>query len=93
MPGGYTALKPDLPRRGKRQLPERIRAPLEILQAANHTWATEFMSDALRSGRRFRTFNINDDFNREWMKIEIDTSPPSVRVSRALDELVELLAP
>ncbi|MFA1262597.1 hypothetical protein ACDI97_14605 [Xanthomonas axonopodis pv. fascicularis] len=34
------------------------------------------MSDALRSGRRFRTFNINDDFNRESMKIEIDTSLP-----------------
>ena len=35
-------------------------------------------------------FNINDDFNRESMKIEIDTSLPSARVIRALDDLVEL---
>lgn len=48
------------------------------------------MSDALWSGRRFRTFNVNDDFNCESMKIEIDTSLPSARVIRALDELVEL---
>ncbi|MFL7996168.1 hypothetical protein [Xanthomonas vasicola] len=48
------------------------------------------MSDALWSGRRFRIFNINDDFNRESMKIQIDTSLPSARVIRALDELVEL---
>ncbi len=78
----YTALKLNLPRRGKRRLPDRIRAPLEIPQAANHTWSADFMSDALWSGRRFRTFNINDDFNRESMKIEIDTSLPSARVIR-----------
>ena len=46
---------------------------------------------ALWSGRRFRTFNVNDDFNRESLRIEIDTSLPSPRVVRALDELVELM--
>ena len=48
------------------------------------------MADALWSGRRFRTFNVNDDFNRESLRIEIDTSLPSPRVVRALDDLVEL---
>lgn len=48
------------------------------------------MADALCSGRRFRTFNVNDDFNRESLRIEIDTSLPSPRVVRALNELVEL---
>jgi putative transposase len=33
---------------------------------------------------------VNDDFNRESLRIEIDTSLPSQRVIRALDELVEL---
>jgi transposase-like protein len=28
------------------------------------------MADALWSGRRFRTFNVNDDFNRESLRIE-----------------------
>ena len=70
----YTALKLNLPRRGKRRLPDRIREPLEIPQEANHTWSADFMADALWSGRRFRTFNVNDDFNRESIKIEIDSS-------------------
>lgn len=89
----YTGLKLNLPRCGKRRLPERIRDPLEVPVTANHTWSADFMADALWSGRRFRTFNVNDDFNRESLRIEIDTSLPSARVIRALDELVELRGP
>jgi len=48
---------------------------------------------ALWSDRRFRTFNVNDDFNRQALRIEIDTSLPSARVVRVLDELVELRGP
>ena len=86
----YVQLRLNLPRRGKRRLPDRIREPLEIPMIANDTWSADFMADALWSGRRFRTFNVNDDFNRESLRIEIDTSLPSARVIRALDELVEL---
>lgn len=86
----YRALKLNLPRRGKRRLPERVRDPLAIPATANDTWSADFMADALWSGRRFRTFNVNDDFNRESMRIEIDTSLPSGRVVRALEELVEV---
>jgi len=46
------------------------------------------MSDALWSSRRFRTFNVNDDFNRQSLRIEIDASLPSQRVIRVLDEFV-----
>lgn len=86
----YRALQLNLPRRGKRRLPARIRDPLAVPVQANHTWSADFMADALWSGRRFRTFNVNDDFNRESLRIEVDTSLPSARVIRALDELVEL---
>jgi len=48
------------------------------------------MADALWSGRRFRTFNVLDDFNREALRIEIDTNLPSARVVRALDQLIEI---
>lgn len=48
------------------------------------------MAGALWSGRRFPTFNVNDDFNRESLRIEIDTNLPSRRVVRALDELAAL---
>jgi putative transposase len=86
----YVALKLNRPRRGKRRLPERIREPLEVPLHANHTWSADFMADALWSGRRFRTFNVNDDFNRESLRIEVDTSLPSQRVISVLNELVEL---
>ena len=48
------------------------------------------MADALWNGRRFRTFNVLDEFNREALRIEIDTSLPTGRVVRALNELMEL---
>ncbi len=38
------------------------------------------MSDALWDGRRSRTFNVVDDYNREALAIEIDLSLPSPRV-------------
>lgn len=45
------------------------------------------MRDSLTDGRTFRTFNIIDDFNREALWIEIDTSLPAQRVIRVLDQL------
>lgn len=86
----YKQLKLNLPRRGKRRLPARIAQPLSIPERPNETWSADFMADALWSGRRFRTFNVIDDFSREALRIEIDTSLPSARVVRALDELVEV---
>lgn len=38
-------------------------------------------------GRRFRTFNVVDDFNREVLPIEIDLSLPAPRVIRVLERV------
>ena len=86
----YRALRLNIKRRGKRRLPERVKAPLVIPERPNEIWSADFMSDALWSGRRFRTFNVIDDFNREVLRIEIDTSLPARRIVRALDELIEI---
>ena len=45
------------------------------------------MSDALRNGRRFRTFNVVDDFNRQALHIEIDTSITSIRLVGIFERL------
>lgn len=45
------------------------------------------MSDALVDGRKFRLLNVIDDFNRESLTIEADTSLPSLRVIRVLEGL------
>ncbi len=50
----------------------------------------DFMCDSLVDGRRFRLLNIIDDYNRESLAIEIDTSLPALRVIRALQRLIEL---
>ena len=45
------------------------------------------MSDSLWDGRRIRLLNIIDDYNREVLKIETDTSLPTQRVIRSLTSL------
>lgn len=86
----YRELRLNLPRRGKRRLPARVKQSLEVGDSPNQSWSCDFMADALWSGRRFRTFNVIDEFNREALRIEIDTSLPAARVVRALSELVEV---
>lgn len=86
----YAELRLNLPRRGKKRLPARIKQPLQAAGQPNQGWRCDFMADALWSARRLRTFNVIDEFNREGLRIEIDTSLPAARVIRALNELVEL---
>lgn len=85
----YCSMKLNKRRKHKRRLPARNPAPLAVPEAANECWSADFMSDALWDGRRFRTFNVVDDFNREALKIEIDLSLPSLRVVRVLDRIAE----
>jgi putative transposase len=47
------------------------------------------MSDSLWDGRRYRLLNIVDDFNREVLHIEADTSLPTARLIRTLEYLRE----
>lgn len=75
------------PSLGKRRLPSRHPEPLTVPAMANGCWSMDFMSDALMCGRRFRTFNVLDDFNREELAIEIDLSLPAPRVIRVLERV------
>ena len=45
------------------------------------------MSDALYAGNRFRAFTLIDDFNREVVAIEIDTSLTARRLIGVLERL------
>lgn len=83
----YHVLGLKMRRKTKKRLPERLKQTLTIAQQPNVYWSLDFMSDSLCSGRRFRTLNIMDDFNREALVIEIDTSLPAARVIRVLEQL------
>ena len=84
----YTGMKLNIRRRAKKRLPERVKQPLSVPTAPNQVWSIDFMCDSLVDGRRFRLFNVIDDFNRESLAIEIDTSLPARRVIRVLERLI-----
>ena len=72
-------------KRLKRPKPDELAVP----EAPNHTWSMDFMQDQLADGRKFRTLNVLDDFNREGLGIEVDFSLPAVRVVRSLNQIIE----
>ncbi len=72
----------------KKRLPSRNRVPLVVPGRMNETWSMDFMSDALENGRKFRTLNIMDDFNRKALAIEADFSLPATRVIRVLERII-----
>jgi putative transposase len=84
----YTKLKLNIRRKVKRRVPQRIKLPLEVPIQMDHTWSMDFMSDALENGRKFRCFNILDDYNREALHIESDYSIKSSRVIWILNHLI-----
>lgn len=76
-----------LRRRAKKRLPKRQRAELYVPALPDTVWSADFVSDALNTGKRFRTFNVTDDFNREAIHTEIDTSITSTRLVRVFEQL------
>lgn len=83
----YCALGLNLRRKTKRRLPARERIPLTVPLSPDQVWSADFMADALYCGVRFRTFNVLDDFNREGIAIEIDTSITGERLIRLFSQI------
>ena len=75
-------------RRKKKRLPERIKRPLEVPAQPNVCWSLDFRRDALTDGRRFRTLNVVEDWNREVLGIKVGFSLPATRVVALLTQLV-----
>jgi putative transposase len=48
----------------------------------------DFVSGRIWRGRRFRVFTIVDDYTRECLALEVDTSIGGARVARVLDRIV-----
>ena len=53
----------------------------------NERWSMDLVSDQLSDGRRFRTFNLVDDFTRESLAIRVERSIPGWLVAQVLTEV------
>jgi putative transposase len=73
--------------RRRKRIAAAQRRPLPLPSHRNERWSMDFVHDTLTSGRVFRTLNIVDDFSRECLAIEVDTSLPGHRVARVLDRV------
>lgn len=83
----YCDMKLNLRVKPKKRLPSRNPAPLVQPIASNIIWSMDFMSDTLINGKKFRTFNVIDDFNREALDIEIASSITGRKVAEVLDRI------
>jgi len=84
----YLKLKLNIRKRAKKRLPERVKDPLVLPIGPNITWSMDFMQDSLTNGRKFRTFNVIDDFNREALGIAVETSISGHRVVNELNNII-----
>ena len=63
------------------------RIPLAAPTRVDQGWSMDFVADALAGGRRFRVLNVVDDYTRETLAAEADTSLGGERVKRVLERL------
>jgi len=75
-------------RRKARKRLVREGSPRAALTGANQEWAVDFAHDALASGRAIRVLTVEDEYTRECLRLEVDTSFASPRVTRALEGIL-----
>lgn len=76
-------------RRRRKRMALGLRTVLPPPSRRNERWSMDFTLDTMATGRRFRTLNIVDEFTRECLAIEVDTSIGGSRVARVLARLLE----
>jgi putative transposase len=77
-------------RRRKRKRIAGVERQVKVVALApNQSWSMDFVSDGFVDGRRLRCLNIVDDFTKECLAIEVDTSLPGRRVVSVLERLAE----
>lgn len=55
----------------------------------NQRWSMDFVQDATEQQQRIRILNIVDDYTRECLCSEVDTSLPGLRVVRELERICQ----
>ena len=76
-------------RKRRKQRPQRGFERIEP-EYRHQRWSLDFMHDATDAGQKFRLLNIVDDYTRECLWIEVDTSLSGERVARVLSNCMDL---
>ena len=74
-------------RKRRRKRVAQARVPRPVPGGPNVRWGIDFVRDTTARGRVFRALTVVDEFTRECLAIEVDTSLPAVRVADALDRI------
>jgi putative transposase len=85
----YQAAGLSVKRKLRKRLVRNGMKTMDSLTATNQQWAVDFVHDVTATGRKFRVFSVVDAYTRECLALEVDTSFPSLRVTRVLDQVIE----
>lgn len=66
----------------------RVGQPAFNATKPNQQWSIDFVHDRMANGRPVRVLAVLDNFTRECLALEVDTSLPSRRVTRALAAVI-----
>jgi putative transposase len=76
-------------RRRRKRLVRGTGIPAALPQRSNQRWSMDFVSDSTAGGQTIRALTLVDDYTRECLAIEVDTSLGGVRVRRVLEAVLE----
>jgi putative transposase len=76
-------------RKKRKKMTAAVRVSMPAAMQANECWSMDFVMDVTLAGRRIRVLAIVDDFTRECLAVEVDSSIGGARVARVLDRIVE----
>ena len=83
----YTELNLQVQKRPKKQKKSHLRLVLPQAEKPNHIWSMDFVHDQLFDGRRFKCFNLVDEFTHESLLIKVDRSIKAINLVEYFNEL------
>jgi putative transposase len=69
----------------RRRVSCRNRTDRQVVEAADHVWSLDFLSDALTDGRKFRVLTVLDVYTRECLAIRVEPRFSSEQVAKVLE--------
>lgn len=76
-----------LRRKKRKKIASELRISIPDAVKSGQHWAMDFVSDALSNGRKIRLLTLIDEYTRECLAIEVDTSINGVRVTNVLSRI------